>query len=500
MTTPALPEDLAEFLASLSDEEIEALGPERRAQIVGIVERVFPASIERWLHIRRPAQIPPADFYLHVWAGGRGSGKSSGASHWLAGQLLGDRPADESAIVAPTYGDARDICVEGHLLPALGTNRADVDAGKSEHVERWNRSIGELRMRNGAVVRIDGADDGALRLQGHNFKRAWCEEVGNWRPDAGERAWDESLLPAVRLGRPQIVVTATPRPTQLMKRILSDPKASIARMSTFENEANLAPEFIAEMRDRYEGTRLGQRELYGELLDDVEGALWSRDYIEDNRASLPDPGLLRATAIGLDPAGGRKGGAAQALTIVSAYLDGFLYVRHSEAMHETGLEFFKRAILLSVEYDARIVLEANYGDAPMIELLDQAMRDLGVIRPYRVVKATTGKLTRAEPVAALSEQGRIKWAGHFPDLEEQLCSFTGAPGERSPDELDAFCWTCTELMSYARKGRPGDNDQGSAVPYSDALIGEGAAVPWAGDEGNTARPGTWEFHLARRDG
>ncbi len=165
-----------------------------------------------WEGLARAAQRPPlGDWYLWALVGGRGSGKTRAAVEWLAEELASDGPGDESAIVAPTFADARDTCVEGPsgLLGALERRGIAVAA--------WNRSLGELRLRSGAVVRIDGADDGALRLQGHNFRRALCDELGLWRPGSGERAWEESLLPAVRLGEPQVVVATTPKPTPLMR-------------------------------------------------------------------------------------------------------------------------------------------------------------------------------------------------------------------------------------------------------------------------------------------
>ena len=188
-----------------------------------------------WEWLARPAQrCPSGEWYLWLVVGGRGSGKTRAGAEWLAQELAGDARGDESAILAPTFADARDTCVEGTagLLGALER--------RGIAVRSWNRSQGELRLRSGAVVWLDGADDGALRIQGKNLRRAWCDELGLWRAGGGERAFDESLLPAVRIGQPRIAVTTTPKPSALVRRLLADPVAVIARMTTYDNQANLS--------------------------------------------------------------------------------------------------------------------------------------------------------------------------------------------------------------------------------------------------------------------
>jgi predicted phage terminase large subunit-like protein len=407
----------------------------------------------------RAAQRPPeGEWYLWALVGGRGSGKTRAGVEWLAEELRGDRRGDESAVLAPTFGDARDTCVEGlsGLLGALERRGVAVAA--------WNRSIGELRLASGAVVRIDGADDGALRLQGHNFRRALCDELGLWRQGTGERAWDESLLPAVRLGEPQIVVTTTPKPTPLMRRLLQDSSAVVTRMTTFENEPNLAPAFIEQMRARYAGTRLGRQELLGELVEDVEGALWRRGWLDRDRVSeVPYPGLGR-TYCALDPADGTAEGDEQAIAVAGLGSDHDLYVVHSEGMRATPLEWLRRAIELACRWQATIVYEKNFSGQFGVTLLEQAMREAGVRVPYREVTASQGKRTRAEPVAALYEQGRVHHVGRFSELEEQLATWTGAPAERSPDRLDALVWALWEFTGYSF----GAEEEGPvAVPWND---------------------------------
>ncbi|HEV2773891.1 MAG TPA: phage terminase large subunit, partial [Thermoleophilaceae bacterium] len=263
------------------------------------------------------------------------------------------------------------------------------------------------------------------------------------------------------------MVATTPKPTPLMRRLLRDPAAVITRMTTFDNADNLAPAFIAQMRQRYGGTRLGRQELWGELLEDVEGALWKRAWIDDQRVDSDPPAGFTHVVVGLDPADGTADGAEQALVVAGFGLDRQFYVLHSEGMRDTPLRWLTRAVAVAREHEAkRLVVEKNFGGRALIDVLEQAFDTLGTRVAYRVVSATAGKLTRAEPVAALYEQGRVSHIGHHPELEEQLLSFTGAAGERSPDRLDAVTWAITDLMGYGLRREHVDLAN-TVVPYTD---------------------------------
>jgi phage terminase large subunit-like protein len=426
-----------------------------------------------WREAARAEQLPPTgDWYIWFLVGGRGAGKTRSGAEWLAEELQADGQGDESAIVAPTFGDARDTCVEGPtgLLAALGTSRAEVEAGRSWTVERWNRSLGEIHLRSGAMVRIDGADDGALRIQGKNLKRAWCDELRLWKKAA--EAWDESLLLAVRLGNPHIVVTSSPKPTALVKRLLrgKDGKPAeadvVSHMTMQENRANLSPKFLEQMERRYGGTRLGRQELLGQLLEDVEGALWRQMWIDEARATAPPHGGLRRTVVGMDPSDGTEDGAEQGIAVAGTALDHKLYVVKSEGYRDTALGYCKRAVRFAVAYKASIVVEKNHGGAYLVQVLDEAMKELRVHVPVRVVSASTGKKTRAEPVAALYEQRKVRHLGVFPELEEQQTTWT--PEEKSPDRMDALVWAITELMGY-----------GEEMAGAEA---NGGVAAWGGDE------------------
>lgn len=475
----------------LSDEELADLTPpelERYAEILATAKAAV-AGPTAWRDRARPEQLPPDGEWSRLFLrGGRGSGKTWSGAHILAEEILADplRATDgpgQWAVIAPTYGDARDTCIEAEsgLLAALGTTRAEVVAGRSPLVQLWNRSLGELRLRNGSVVYADGADDGALRIQGTNLRGVWADEVGLWRN--WRQAWDESIAFALRKGAARLIATATPKSDmgarELVGRLLNDPAVISRRLRTEDNRANLSDSFWARV-SLTAGSRLSRQELEGELLEDVEGALWRRDWIENARVDGPPHGGYRAVVVGLDPADGGAQGAEQALTVAGAGVDGGLYVIASEGMRDTPLAWLSHAVRVAQQQSARIVVERNHGGAFLVGLLEQAIAALGIRVPYQVVNARTGKLTRAEPVAALYEQGKVHHIGVHAILEEQLVNYTGGPGERSPDRCDATVWALLELMGYARRSG-GPSAGGDAIPYRDDVRGvSGGAVPWAG--------------------
>jgi len=475
----------------LTDEELGELTPAENERYLAILAsaKVAVAGPTAWRDRARPEQLPPdGEWGRLLFRGGRGSGKSFCGAHILAELILHDplRASEgpgQWAVVAPTYGDARDTCIEAPesgLLAAFGTSRSEVTAGRSTLVEIYNRSLGELRLRDGAVVFVDGADDGALRIQGKNLRGAWADEIGLFKQ--WERAWDESLAFALRKGDARLIATGTPKADMparaLVRRLLDDPAVVTRRLRTEDNRANLSDSFW-ERVSLTAGSRLSRQELEGELLEDVEGALWKRAWIEEARLAEPPYGGYRAVVVGLDPADGGAQGAEQALTVAAAGVDGELYVIASEGMRDTPLKWLSHAVRVAQQQSARIVVERNHGGAFLVGLLEQAMDEIRVRVPYQVVNARTGKLTRAEPVAALYEQGKVHHIGVHAILEEQLVNFTGAAGERSPDRCDATVWALLELMGYARRsGGPGAG--GDAVRYRDDSRGvQGGAIPWA---------------------
>jgi predicted phage terminase large subunit-like protein len=305
-----------------------------------------------------------------------------------------------------------------------------------------------------------------------------CDELAAFRYTA---TWD-MLMMGLRLGdRPQCVVTTTPRPTHLMQGLVSRGDVIVTRGSTFDNAANLAPAALEQLRRRYSGTRLGLQELEGQLLEEAEGALWQREWIESSRVNRSPLKGYKVKVLALDPADGRDDGDEQAWCLAGLGLDQHLYIADSEGMRVTPLKWLKAAILLAHEEQATIIIEKNHGGAFLVELLEQAMKELGVRVPYLIVTASKGKATRAEPVAMLFEQGATTgkpiahMIGNHPELEDQMCNWTGEPGQPSPDRLDAAVWAFSHLLGYSRQPAALGADQ--AVPYRDHK-GPGMAVQW----------------------
>jgi phage terminase large subunit-like protein len=377
--------------------------------------------------------------------GGRGAGKTRAGAEWVTGMAGGlrgvaARPAGRIALVAETLADVRDVMIHGPSgLIAV--------APRGER-PRWKPSLRRLEWRNGAVAHAFSAED-PDSLRGPQVDAAWADELGKWR--YAQETWD-MLQFALRLGeRPRQVVTTTPRRIPLLRRLLDDSSVVATHARTADNAGHLAPGFLAQMTARYGGTRLGRQELEGELIEDRPDALWRREAIEAGRVAAAPP--LQRIAVALDPpaSSGRGGGACG---IVAAGVDaaGQGYVIADETV--AGVEpeaWAARAVALyrRLQADA-LVAEVNQGG----EMVAAVLRVVDPAVPVTRVRATRGKYARAEPVSALYAQGRVRHAGAFPALEDEMCDFSpaGLSHGRSPDRLDALVWALTHLM--LRGGEP----------------------------------------------
>jgi len=359
---------------------------------------------------------------------GRGAGKTRTAAEYLAWQAI-TNPETRWAIVAPTHADARDTCVEGEsgILNVLR------DYGV---LKDYNRSRSEIFLTNKSRIKLYSGEE-PDRLRGPQFHGGWFDELAAFKyPEA----WDQYQFGA-RLGNhPRTIVTTTPRPTKLIKDLLKRDNVRVVRGSTFDNAKNLAPSALAELRLRYENTRLGRQELYGEVLEEVEGALWTRDIIESARVTKCPP-LVRIV-VGVDPAV-TSGESSDETGIVVAGItaDGHYYVLDDKTLRATPDAWARVAVNTYHEHKAdRIVAETNNG-GDMVTLL---MRQVDSTVSVKKVTATRGKQLRAEPISSLYEQGRVHHVGYFAELEMQMCEWTPQSNE-SPDRLDALVWAITEL-------------------------------------------------------
>jgi phage terminase large subunit-like protein len=398
----------------------------------------------QWLLATRGDQYPPenvADTWLVT--GGRGSGKTRLGAEWVNCLVRGFAPCASHkhgniALVGETLGDVREVMIEG---PS-----GIVTVSRGQERPRYEPSRRRLTWPNGAVAQVFSAED-PESLRGPQFEAAWSDEVGKWK---NAEACFDMLQFGLRLGqRPVQLITTTPRPTRLLKKLFGDPHVTKTRLSTEANAANLAAGFIEAVRRKYEGTQLGRQELDGELIEDRDDALWSRDTIAAARvAGAPE---MRRIVVAVDPpASSRR--TSDACGIVAAGLDerGVVHVLADATVRGAKPhEWAAGAVALfhHLEADA-IVAEVNQGG----EMVTSVIRTVDAAVPVKPVRAKRGKWLRAEPVAALYQQGRVVHAGHFPQLEDEMCDF-GADGlsdGRSPDRVDALVWAVTELVPGTR--------------------------------------------------
>jgi len=376
----------------------------------------------------RDEQLPPGiDWTCWLIKAGRGWGKTRVGAEW-ARMVAESNPDARIALVGPTAADVRDVMIEGESgIRAIAAPWA---------VPVYEPSKRRLTWPNGAMAVAYSADE-PDRLRGPQHTAAWCDEAAAWRYTD---AWD-MLMMGLRLGqRPQVVVTTTPKPVPLMRTIETTPGCIVTRGRTMDNAINLAPTFLTALMARYEGTRLGRQELEGEDLVDNPDALWARAGLDDRR--VRDVQELARVVVAIDPAVTSRDDSDETGIIVAGVgHDRRGYVLADLSGRYKPDEWARIAIGAYHEYKAdRIVAEANQGG----EMVQHVLRTVDTDVPLRLVHASRGKIARAEPVAALYEQGKVSHVGAHAKLEDQLC--TWQPGMASPDRMDALVWAVTELM------------------------------------------------------
>ena len=388
-----------------------------------------------WLETARDKQLQPKYIEHYVWLilAGRGWGKTRTGAQDIALYALRNKGVN-CAVVAPTHGDLRRVCFGGNsgLLSII----PDECLLESTDQKGYSSSVSEIRLFNGSKI-IGYAAQEPDRLRGPQFHRAWCDEVAAWRyPEAFDQ-----LMFGLRLGNnPQCVITTTPKPTKLIKELVERNDVHVTSGNTFENEANLAESALAMLKDKYEGTTLGRQELYAEIIDNFEGALWNSSLIEENRCS--EDKELAQIIVAIDPAVTANANSDETgIVVVGKDFNNEYYVLEDLSGRHPPDKWGKIAINAFYEWEAdRIVAEVNNGG----DLVERLIRNIDNNVSYRSVRATRGKILRAEPISALYEQKRVHHVGVFPELESQMCSYTGETNS-SPDRLDALVWGLTEL-------------------------------------------------------
>lgn len=393
--------------------------------------------LTKWYAIARDKQLikDQDDYNIQLFLAGRGFGKTLTLSYDATIYCLLN-PNSIVGVVAPTYSDLKKIIFQGEsgflniidreLLANSGYNKTD------NQIEFYNGS----KIIGFPAIEPD-------RLRGNNFHRAYCDELASWR--YATETFD-NLMMALRLGEsPKCIITTTPRPIELIKQLVVRADTKVIKGNTFENADNLAPSTIKMLKERYSGTRLGQQELYGQILEDVEGALFNSANIEQSRIEVtPD---MQRIVIAVDPAVTANSNSDETGIIVAGRgVDNHFYILEDKSGVFSPDVWIKQAIELYYKFDAdRIVCEVNNGG----DLIEKLLRVQDVNVPYSSVRATRGKMLRAEPISALYEQGKVHHVGYFKELEEQMCSYT-PDTIKSPDRLDALVWGITSLMNSGK--------------------------------------------------
>lgn len=405
----------------------------------GLTEERAAALKWDWPFWARPEQLAPADVLgWTVWLvlAGRGFGKTRTGSEWVRASVATGN-VGRVALVARTPADARDVMIEG-------------PAGILAASPPWERPAYEVSKRqltwpNGATAKVfSGEQPDALR--GPQQQLTWCDELCAYQYP--QDTWDNIAL-STRLpwkdgGRARTLVTTTPRPIKTLRTLLKMPTCVPTRGSTYENKANLDSVFLRTVIDRYQNTRLGRQELKGEVLDEIAGALWTSEMLERGRIGPDGKPDMQRIVVAVDPAVTSGADSSETGIVVAGLgVDGHLYVLADGSCRLRPQGWAARAVMLAEVWEADcIVAEVNNGG----EMVAQTIRSVDPNVRVKMVRASRGKVRRAEPIVSFYEQGRAHHVGLFPELEDQQTSYTGLPGDVSPDRMDAAVWAGHELM------------------------------------------------------
>lgn len=446
---------LAQSLALLSEAErneyLAKLSPEAQAALRW--------SWEFWA---RPDQLEPAgDWTTWLILAGRGWGKTRTGAETVRSWVKSGK-YKRIALVAETTADARGVMVDGES--------GLLNIGPKEERPEYFPSLRQLVWPNGAIATTYNATE-PDQLRGPQHDAAWCDELAKWK--YMQETWDQ-LQFGLRLGtHPKQIITTTPQPKPLIKALVVHPAVVVTRGRTYDNKDNLAGPFMRQIEERFGGTRLGRQELEGEILNDIPGALWSRDSIDLHRVDEA-PVDMERVIVAVDPATSSNEGSDETGIVVVGLArdkDGYQkgYILEDGSLKGSPEEWSKRAAFLYRKWSAdKIVAEKNQGGEMVSAVLQAADRTL----PVKLVHASRGKVVRAEPISALYEQGRISHVGRFDVLEDQMCTFSvdnvrGSNGFGSPDRVDALVWGLTEIFEKITGRRRSETQE---VPYQPAYV------------------------------
>jgi phage terminase large subunit-like protein len=390
----------------------------------------------------RPNQLPPdGDWLTWLVLAGRGFGKTRCGAEWVRSQI--NAGARRIALVAETQKDLEEVMVFGDsgIYSVFPTNQKPKITKKPIRIE----------FHTGAIATGYNATE-PDQLRGPQFDCAWGDELAKWR--YARETWDQ-LQFGLRLGKhPRQIITTTPRPIPILKEILAASTTVVTRGVTSDNTANLAPSFIKTITEKYAGTRLGRQELSAEILDDIPNALWTRDALDRDRRGPNNIPPLKRIVVAIDPAAKTnempEDGAATGIVVAGVGDDNRGYVLDDATVRLGPNGWARMAVACFDRYSADcIVGEVNNGG----EMVEATVRAVRPTAPFKAVHASKGKWTRAEPIAALYEQGRISHVGTFAALEDEMVNFgpNGMVSGLSPDHVDALVWALTELFPSITK-------------------------------------------------
>ena len=424
----ATQEQVDEFLGGLSENALLAL----------------PWMFEFWA---LPHQLPPEGAWkTWVIMGGRGAGKTRAGSEWVRAQVEGALPGDPGrarrvALVGETVDQVREVMIFGES--------GILSCSPPDRKPEWNGTRRMLTWPNGATAQVFSAHD-PDSLRGPQFDAAWVDELAKWKK--GQDTWD-MLQFALRLGdNPQQVVTTTPQNVAVLKAIMKNPSTVKTHAPTAANKAYLAKSFLEEVTARYAGQSIGLQELDGMLVEDLDGALWTRMALDDHRIAADKIPHLSRIVVAVDPpVTGTKGSDECGIVVVGAFTEGPVQSWRAVVLEDASVkgaspdQWARAAVAAMDRHKAdRMVVEVNQGG----DMVESVVRQVDPLVAFRKVNATKGKHLRAEPVAALYEQGRVSHVRGLGKLEEQMCQMTrnGYEGKYSPDRLDALVWALTDLI------------------------------------------------------
>lgn len=392
---------------------------------------------ETWIHYARTSQLPPqGDWRTWLILGGRGSGKTRAAAEWVR-LMIESHMCSRMALIGSTFADVRDVMIEGNsgLLanPTYG-NRPKFEVSRRRII--WP---------NGAMALVFSAED-PDSMRGPQFDGAWGDEFAAWpHPELTL----DTLRPAMRLGHnPRLVLSTTPRPIPALKALLKDKKCTVTRSATRDNQANLSSGFVDDLAERWAGSVWARQELDGEIIEDPQGALWTRADIGDARERAASTFQVDRIVVAVDPPVS-VGPQADTCGIIVAGAGGEGHARKAMILADYSLqggtpqEWAGAVARAYSQFKANVIVaEANQGGEMVRAMLALASPGAAI----RMVHASTGKRARAEPVALLYAQSRVSHNAHFRDLEDQMCRFGAAGFSGSPDRVDALVWALTDLI------------------------------------------------------